>query len=96
MLAQLMRSRIALVSLLMSLVCVAITIEARLEWGPIYRPADEGWQAHMFQLLLVLQVPCLMTFAIFSLKSVKNGWLILGTLVALVAADVATVRLFNL
>ena len=95
MIEQLLKSRLALTSLSMSLVCLALTIEARLEWGPSYRPGDEGWQAHIFQVLIALQAPCLLAFLIVSMRSMRNGWLVLGVLAALIGVDMATVHLFH-
>jgi hypothetical protein len=47
----------------MSLLSLALVIEGVAQFGLNHREADEGWQAHLFQLLIVLQVPIVLLFA---------------------------------
>lgn len=54
-------SRVAPV--IMSLLALALIIEGLAQFGFHHREADEGWQAHVFQLLMVLQVPIMLLFA---------------------------------
>ena len=54
-------SRVAPV--IMSLLALALIIEGLAQFGLHHREVDEGWQAHLFQLLMVLQVPIVLLFA---------------------------------
>jgi len=54
-------SRVA--PLVMSLLALALIIEGLVQFGLHHREVDEGWQAHLFQLLMVLQVPIVLLFA---------------------------------
>jgi hypothetical protein len=54
-------SRVAPV--IMSLLAFALIIEGLVEFGLHHREVDEGWQAHLFQLLMILQVPIVLLFA---------------------------------
>jgi hypothetical protein len=54
-------SRVAPV--IMSLLALALIIEGLAQFGFHHREVDEGWQAHLFQLLMVLQVPVMLLFA---------------------------------
>jgi hypothetical protein len=47
----------------MSLLSLALVIEGVVQFGLHHREVDEGWQAHLFQLLMVLQVPIVLLFA---------------------------------
>ena len=53
-------SRVAPV--IMSLLALALIVEGLAQFGLHHREADEGWQAHLFQLLIVLQVPIVLLF----------------------------------
>jgi uncharacterized membrane protein len=46
----------------MSLLSLALVIEGVVQFGLHHREGDEGWQAHLFQLLMVLQVPIVLVF----------------------------------
>jgi hypothetical protein len=54
-------SRVA--PIIMSLLSLALIIEGLLQFGLHHREVDEGWQAHLFQLLMGLQVPIVLLFA---------------------------------
>ncbi len=54
-------SRVA--PLIMSLLALVLVIEGLLQFGLDHREVDEGWQAHLFQLLMLLQVPVVILFA---------------------------------
>ena len=54
-------SRVAPV--IMSLFALALILEGLVQFGLHHREMDEGWQAHLFQLLMVLQVPIVLLFA---------------------------------
>jgi hypothetical protein len=54
-------SRVA--PIIMSLLSLALVIEGVVQFGLHHREVDEGWQAHLFQLLMVLQVPIVLLFA---------------------------------
>jgi len=53
-------SRVAPV--IMSFLAIALIVEGLVQFGLHHREADEGWQAHLFQLLMVLQVPFVFLF----------------------------------
>lgn len=47
----------------MSLLALALIVEGLVQFGLHHREVDEGWQAHLFQLLMVLQIPIVLVFA---------------------------------
>jgi hypothetical protein len=47
----------------MSLLALALVIEGLVQFGTHHREVDEGWQAHLFQILMILQVPVVLLFA---------------------------------
>ena len=53
-------SRVAPV--IMSLLALTLIIEGVVQFGLHHSEVDEGWQAHLFQLLMVLQVPIVLAF----------------------------------
>jgi hypothetical protein len=61
------------------------------------READEGAAAHIWQLLMAAQVPLIAIFAITWLsRAPQTALLILALQVALVVANLAALRSFNL
>jgi hypothetical protein len=61
------------------------------------READEGTAAHIWQLLMAAQVPLIAIFAITWLsRAPKMALLILALQVAVVLANLAALRSFNL
>ena len=61
------------------------------------READEGTAAHIWQLLMAAQVPLIAIFAITWLsRAPKTALLILALQVAVVLANLAALRSFNL
>lgn len=63
----------------MSLLSLALVIEGLAQFGLHHREADEGWQAHLFQLLMVLQVPIVLLFAATAnWKQATRALLVLG------------------
>ena len=70
-------SRVAPV--IMSLLALALIMEGLAQFGLHHRAVDEGWQAHLFQLLMVLQVPMMLLFAATAnWKQPRQVLLILG------------------
>ncbi len=64
---------------IMSVLSFALVIEGVLQFGLHHREVDEGWQAHLFQLLMVLQVPIVVLFtATANWKQPNRALLVLG------------------
>ena len=80
---------------IMSLAALAIVIEGHLEFGN-HPPADEGWQAHLFQLLMVLAVPIILLFIAISWRSFKQALPILAAQVFLWLLALGALRFFDL
>ena len=59
----LLRRPSAFVPVLMSTAASALVVEFLIRFGRV-RQADEGTEAHLFQLLMVLQVPVIGFFAV--------------------------------
>jgi hypothetical protein len=88
--------RIAAVApMALSLAALAIVIEGHLEFGS-HPPADEGWQAHLFQLLMVLALPIILVYIAISWRSLKEAWPILATQVVLWQLALGALRYFAL
>src|ERR1700722_6088251 len=58
-------------AIILSLVALAVLIEGIAEFGlpPSPCPSDEGWQAHIWQLAMVLQLPLMLLFVATGLRS---------------------------
>jgi hypothetical protein len=70
-------SRVA--PIVMSLLSLALIIEGLMQFGLHHREVDEGWQAHLFQLLMLLQVPIVALFvATANWKHPSRALLVLG------------------
>ena len=81
----------ALLPLIMSLVAIAIVVGHAAVFGIVHE-ADEGTPAHIFQLLIALQVPIVMFFAVKWLpQAPKQALLILALQGAAVIAAFAGV-----
>ena len=61
----------------MSLIAMSILLQAVAEFGR-NPPADEGWQAHVFQLLMVLQIPLILLFLARNRRSLRQNLPLLG------------------
>jgi multisubunit Na+/H+ antiporter MnhB subunit len=85
----------AIAPIIMSLAALAIVIEGHFEFGS-HPPADEGWQAHLFQLLMVLAVPIILLYVAISWRSLKQAWPILTAQVFLWLLALGALRFFNL
>ena len=85
----------AFAPIVMSLVALAIVIEGHFEFGS-HPPADEGWQAHLFQLLMVLAVPIILLYIAISWRTLKQAWPILTVQVILWLLALGALRFFNL
>jgi len=64
--------------IVMSLIALALVVEGVIEFGH-NPPKDEGWQAHLFQILMVVQLPMILTFIVISWQSLKQNLPVLGT-----------------
>jgi hypothetical protein len=68
-----------LAPLIMSLLSLALIIEGLVQFGLHHREVDEGWQTHLFQLLMLLQVPIVLLFAATAnWKQPRRTLLVLG------------------
>src|SRR5437762_2923532 len=87
----------ALLPLAMTLTVVAAGIAHTVGAGGIYREADEGTAAHLFQILMPLQVPIIIAFAATQLPR-HAAWAttFLVLQIGLAAALFATVFAFQL
>jgi hypothetical protein len=78
----------------MSLIALALVIEGVIEFGN-HPPADEGWQAHIFQILIVAELPIIAAFVVVSWHSLKRSLPTLGAQVLLWAVALGAVRFFS-
>jgi hypothetical protein len=86
-----MRTWSALVPIGMSLAALVLVVGHFLRFGIVHE-ADEGAAAHIFQLLIVLQVPIVAYFAIARLpRAPREGLIVLALQAAAVAAAFAGV-----
>ena len=85
----------AIAPIVLSLAALALVIEGHFEFGS-HPPADEGWQAHLFQLLMVLAVPIILVYVAISWRSLKQALPILATQVCLWLLALGALRFFNL
>jgi hypothetical protein len=81
--------------IIMSLAALAIVVEGHFEFGS-HPPADEGWQAHLFQLLMVLAVPIILLFIVISWRTLKQAMPVLAAQVILWLLALGALRFFNL
>jgi hypothetical protein len=79
----------------MSLMALALVAEAAIEFGDVRQP-DEGWQAHLFQLLMVAQLPLIGLFALRYRKSLGEAAPVLGLQLLLLGAALALVAFLGL
>jgi hypothetical protein len=85
----------ALLPLAMSIAALALVLGHVASGG--VREADEGTAAHLWQLLMALQVPLLALFAIVWLpRAPRQALLVLALLTFAVLANLAALRYFNL
>ncbi len=86
----------AVVPLAMALTALAVVLGHVALYGAA-READEGAAAHIWQLLMVAQLPALLVFGIRWLpKAPKQAMGVLGLLVAAILAAMAPVFLLHL
>jgi hypothetical protein len=81
--------------IVMSLIALVLVVEGVIEFGN-HPPADEGWQAHIFQILMVAELPIIVAFVVLSSRSLKQNLAILGAQVLLWAVALGAVRFFSL
>ncbi|MBU6246856.1 MAG: hypothetical protein KGN77_03775 [Xanthomonadaceae bacterium] len=86
----------AIVPLLMSLSALAIVLGYLALYGPVRQP-DEGAAAHLFQWLIVGQLPFVAYFAFHWMpKAPARGLRVLGVQMLALAAAMLPVALFRL
>jgi hypothetical protein len=86
----------ALIPLAMSFAALALVLVHTAVYG-IVREADEGTPAHIFQLLLVAQLPFVAFFAITRLpQNPRSAMLVLALQAAAALAALAPVFILNL
>ncbi len=86
----------AFLPLAMSLGALAVVLGHVVIYGAA-READEGAAAHIFQLLMVAQVPVMAFFAIKWLpRAPQDGWAVLALQLAAAIAALAPVYFLNL
>lgn len=86
---------IAFAPIVMSLLALAIVIEGHIEFGS-HPPPDEGWQAHLFQLMMVAAPPIILLFIASSWRSLKRNLPILAAQVFLWLLALGALRFFDL
>jgi hypothetical protein len=87
----------ALISIAMSLIAVALVIGPIPLYGVPVREADEGTITHLWQILMVGQLPVLAFFAIKWLpRAPRQALAVLGLEAGAVLASMAPVFYFNL
>jgi hypothetical protein len=79
----------------MSLICLALVFEGAIEFRS-HPQADEGWQAHIFQILMVTQLPIIFAFLVMGSHSLKQKLPTLGLQFLLWAVALGAVRFFSL
>lgn len=57
--------------IVMSLLAISLVVESGLAHGD-RQPIDEGWQAHLFQLLMVAEIPLIACHAVISRRDLKR------------------------
>lgn len=81
----------ALAPLLMSLAALVVVL-ARVVVGGTAREADEGLAAHLFQVLIVGQLPIVAFFAVKWLRRTsRSAWVVLGAQVGAILIACAPV-----
>ena len=81
--------------IVMSLIAFAIVLPA-IGMNPANYPKDEGWQAHLWQLLMALQVPLILLFVGTSRRSLARNLPIVALQLTLLAANFLLVYLLKL
>jgi hypothetical protein len=61
-----------LLPILMSMLCLGLVIEGFLEFRLVPQK-DGGWQAHIFQLLMTLQLPIILMYGIISRRQFRQS-----------------------
>jgi len=79
----------------MSVLALALVAEGAIQYGN-HPPADEGWQAHLFQLLMAVQVPIIFIFVVVCWRSLRQNLPVLAAQVVLWLAALGAVRFFDL
>lgn len=84
-------------AIILSFVALAVLIEGIAEFGlpPSPRPSDEGWQAHIWQLAMVLQLPLILLFVATGRRSFARILPILALLLSLWIVNFAGVYLLK-
>jgi hypothetical protein len=79
----------------MSLLCFGVIAEANFEFAS-NRPNDEEWQAHIFQILMALEIPIILIFVTTGWRSFPRILPVLAAQLVLWFGAFAMVALFHL
>lgn len=90
-----MKRAIKFAPMVMSLLALALVMEGVIEFGH-NPPKDEGWQAHLYQILMVVQVPIILMFIVTRWRTLKQNLPVLGTQVLLWGAALGALRISGL
>jgi hypothetical protein len=89
-----MKTFVRFAPLMLSLLALAVVVEGVLQFGS-HPPADEGWQAHLFQIFVFLEVPALIAFIATTWQSWKQNLSIFATHAVVWIAAFATLRIMH-
>lgn len=79
----------------MSLIALALVVEGVIEFGS-HPPVDEGWQAHIFQILMVAELPIIFAFVTMNWHTLRRNLPTLGAQLLLWIVALGSVRFFSL
>ncbi len=84
--------------IVMSLIAFAIVLGSVAEFGvnPANYPKDEGWQAHLWQLLMVLELPIILVLVVAGGRTFARNVPIVALQLSLWVANIATVYFLKL
>lgn len=84
--------------IVMSLIAFANVLESLAEFGvdPAHYQKDEGWQAHLWQLLMVLQLPIILLCVAAVWRSFTRNLSVVALQLTLWAANIAIVYFLKL
>jgi hypothetical protein len=89
-----MKTFIRFAPLVLSVLALAVVIEGVLQFGN-HPPSDEGWQAHLFQIFVVLEVPAVIAFVAMTWQSWKQNVSLFATHAVVWVAAFATLRIMH-
>ena len=94
---QILKSPVAIASMILPALGLLIVGDALVEFSvnPSNLPKDEDWHAHLWQILIVLQLFCILLFVFQSRQSFKEAWPVLMAQVGLIIANLAPIYLLG-